>query len=169
MHDLPLRLIRRGEIRKMREPFMADRRPQDLPYGHDFIVNGRAGALPVGEVVILCTRYSWTLPGVMLERPMSPKNGRTWSRITANPSRASMALGDDLIFFLKLLGRLAEGLFIFLEEARLGFPAQGKIPVFRILLGEVEVVLASGDAVLAALDGRSSANGARAGRLDQTT
>src|SRR5690349_18404076 len=71
-----------------------------------------------------------------------------------------MALGDHLVFFQELLGRLLEGLFIFLEEARLGLAAQRKIPVFRELLREDEVVLASGGTVLAAINGSGAVPGA---------
>jgi hypothetical protein len=46
-----------------------------------------------------------------------------------------------------------EKLFIPLEEARLHLTAQSEIPIFRKLLGEDEVVLASRNAILASIDG----------------
>jgi len=40
----------------------------------------RAGALRVFDVAIRCTRCSWTSPGVMVDKPMLPKNGNRCRR-----------------------------------------------------------------------------------------
>ena len=66
------------------------------------------------------------------------------------PTRATLALGDDFVFFEKLLRRLLERLFGS-EEAGAGLPAQLKIPILRDLLRVFEALFFGAFAEVAVL------------------
>jgi hypothetical protein len=60
-------------------------------------------------------------PSFSLTCTRSPKNGSKMQpqadTVPLDPAGATLAFGDDLVFFEEFLGPLAEGLFALLEEA----------------------------------------------------
>ncbi|MGC2223369.1 MAG: hypothetical protein WA624_13915 [Methylocella sp.] len=66
------------------------------------------------------------------------------------PSRTALVLGDDSIFFEKLIGGQLKG-FLCLKQASAGLAAKLKIPILSDLLRVDEAFLLRGGAVVPAL------------------
>lgn len=133
---------------------MADGGFQDQPQRHDFIVQGAAcGRLagagrgrPVHPVLL-------HFPRRHLGESQVPEEGTKMKAdadfVALGPALAPLALGDNPVFFLELVGGSAERLFC-LKEACAGPAAQSQIPVLGELLGGFEVLFACRTAKLLA-------------------
>jgi hypothetical protein len=81
--------------------------------------------------------------------------------VSLHPAGGALALGDDLVFLLELVGGLVEGLLGRLEQPCAALAAELEIPVLGDLFGERETVLAGAFAPLRAADrGRTVPGGA---------
>lgn len=96
---------------------------EHLPERNDLVVQRAprgcfAGVRPVAlrvRIRLGARRHpvdSITVPAVILERPILPRNGIRWSRsprlVAFDPARTAVAFGDDLVLALELRGGLLE-------------------------------------------------------------
>ena len=141
---------------------------EDLPQRHDLIVDRAArrgfplkGTVRFGFGVWLKSRGHPVHP-VFLHFPrrhpghaeVAEKGEEVKAQPDAmalDPTRTSLAFGDDPVFLEELIRRLAERLFRD-EEASAVFPAQSKIPVFCHLFCEGETLLLGARSALFAAD-----------------